>query len=217
MNAIIDISRVIASDSVVYPGDPPLRHHDICAVSQGDSFSLTAFSGWSSHLLTHVDASSHFLADGASLDAVPLARFLGRCVVVEVAGDRVEARDVMGAGVGRGGTVLFKTRNSAIPTNAPFREDHAHISPEAAQAAAELGLNMVGFDYIDVERGGDSDYPVHNTLLRAGVLILEGLDLSPVAAGEYGFSALPLRIERANGAPVRAVLFADSLTGHGAG
>lgn len=207
MAAIIDISRTIAPGAVVFPGDEAPGRHPLYAIADGAPFNLTALTGFSTHLLTHVDVPAHFLAAGATLDAVPLERFVGRCVVVEVTGACVEAADMTRSGVGRGDTILFKTANSALPTTAPFRDDHVYISVAAARMAADIGVNMVGFDYIDIERHGDDGFPVHHALLGAGVLILEGLDLSAVCAGTYGFSALPLKIADADGAPVRAVLF----------
>ncbi|HET9772333.1 MAG TPA: cyclase family protein, partial [Acidimicrobiia bacterium] len=55
----------------------------------------------------------------------------------------------------------------------------------------------------------DTDsYPVHRTLLGAGVVIVEGLDLTAVAPGSYELVCLPLRITGGDGAPARAVLIA---------
>jgi arylformamidase len=56
-----------------------------------------------------------------------------------------------------------------------------------------------------VDRTGAADFPVHQVLLGAGVVIVEGLDLSEVPAGEYEMTCLPLRIV-ADGSPARVIL-----------
>ena len=67
-------------------------------------------------------------------------------------------------------------------------------------------MNLAGIDTPSVDRHGDGAFPIHRTLLGAGVLILEGLELAAVAPGHYQLIALPLKIARADGSPVRAVL-----------
>jgi arylformamidase len=61
-------------------------------------------------------------------------------------------------------------------------------------------------DYLSVERFREPGAPAHHTLLGHGIVVVEGLDLSQVSAGEYELICLPLRIADADGAPARAVL-----------
>ncbi|MDX6645162.1 MAG: arylformamidase, partial [Miltoncostaeaceae bacterium] len=70
------------------------------------------------------------------------------------------------------------------------------------------GVRLVGIDYLSVAAPSDPA-PAHLALLRAGAVILEGLDLRAVAPGPYRLVCLPLRIEGADGAPARAVLIRD--------
>lgn len=72
-------------------------------------------------------------------------------------------------------------------------------------------MNLVGIDYLSIDRYGDEDYPAHRALLEANVLILEGADLADVAPGPYTLVALPLKIAGADGSPVRAILLAGHL------
>ena len=105
--------------------------------------------------------------------------------------------------------VLLKTRNSAFWANARgrFREDFTYIAPDAARALVGRGVRLVGIDYLSVERFGSKDFETHMTLLSKGVVILEGLDLSGVAAGAYELLCLPLvAAGDGDGAPARALL-----------
>jgi len=87
-----------------------------------------------------------------------------------------------------------------------FQEDHLYISRDAATYVAQAGLKLVGFDYISVDRYGSADFPAHHALLEAGVVIVEGLDLSEVEPGEYDMTCLPLRVAGGDGAPARVIL-----------
>jgi arylformamidase len=202
---IIDISRPIDADAVVYPGDPSPETVKLCEPGADAPCNITALNGWTTHFLTHVDPPRHFIPDGDTLDDIPLGRFIGRTVVVEAQGDAVLASDIPAGRNLEGLNLLFRTRNSADEFVA-FNEDHVYVSAEAAEVAVERGVNLVGIDYIGIDRYGDESYPVHNALLSAGVLILEGLDLSAAEPGDYTLIALPLSIAGGDGSPVRAVL-----------
>jgi arylformamidase len=108
------------------------------------------------------------------------------------------------AGVKR---VLFRTRNSNLWADS-FHQDFTHLLPEAAQKLAELGVRLVGADYLSVERFHSPDHRTHLTLLANEIVILEGLDLHEVPPGEYELICLPLKIAAGtgDGAPARAIL-----------
>jgi arylformamidase len=68
------------------------------------------------------------------------------------------------------------------------------------------GVELVGIDYLSIEQFHSGHHMSHRILLERSVVILEGLDLSVPAPGEYELICLPLRIEGCDGAPARAVL-----------
>jgi arylformamidase len=87
-----------------------------------------------------------------------------------------------------------------------FQEDFVYLTPDAATCLVQVGIKLVGIDYLSIERFGSKDFGAHHALLGAGVVIIEGLDLSEVEAGEYDLTCLPLRIAGADGSPARVVL-----------
>ncbi len=202
-NEFIDISRTISPGALVYPGDPPILAHSFCTIGPDCPYNLTQL-GWTTHILTHIDAPRHFLANGPSLDDLPLRRFMGMSRVIEVEGDAVLPQHIP-PGV-EGMNLLFKTRNSERWNPHEFDASHVYISREAAETMVESRVNLAGIDYLSVDRAADAEYPAHHSLLGGNVLILEGIDLSHVEPGAYHLLALPLRIERGDGSPVRAVL-----------
>jgi arylformamidase len=69
-----------------------------------------------------------------------------------------------------------------------------------------VGIKLVGWDYLSLEKFGSRDFPSHHALLGAGVLVVEGLDLSQVEPGEYELTCLPLKLAGGDGAPARVIL-----------
>ena len=103
--------------------------------------------------------------------------------------------------------MLFKTRNSNIWAGGgeQFQEDFVALSPGAAGYLVELGIKLVGIDYLSIAPFKEST-PTHKILLEAGVTVLEGLNLFKVPAARYTLYCLPLKIEGVDGAPARAIL-----------
>ena len=203
----IDVSVPLRSGMVHWPGDPPasitraldMNHGAACNVSQ---LSLGAHTG------THMDAPVHFFSNGAGIDTMPLDATIGPARVLAIADPTaVTVAELQTQHIARGERILFKTRNSARSwVNDLFIEDFVYIAHEAAQYLAQIGVQIVGVDYLSVG-GYHIDGPeTHHALLGAGIWIIEGLDLSAIAPGTYDLICLPLRILGADGSPARAVL-----------
>ena len=102
---------------------------------------------------------------------------------------------------------LFKTANSKLwAARDDFYEDFVFLTPVAAKFLVQMGVKLVGVDYLSVEAYHAQGGPAHVALLGAGVVILEGLNLADVPPGDYELIALPLKIAGADGAPGRAIL-----------
>ena len=102
--------------------------------------------------------------------------------------------------------MIFKTRNSYLWNRKEFVEDFVYITPGAARALVEEGIKVVAIDYLSVEKFGVEEPETHLTFLRAGTLIIEGLDLREVEPGDYEMICLPLKVKDGDGAPARVVL-----------
>jgi arylformamidase len=128
--------------------------------------------------------------------------------VVVVNADRISAAVLERVGLEKGTKrVLFSTRNSDCWKSGPcaFARDFVAVSADGARWLVDHGVRLVGVDYLSVAPFGHSA-PVHRCLLQAGVIIVEGLNLSGIPAGGYQLVCLPLNIVGADGAPARAIL-----------
>jgi arylformamidase len=202
-----DISVSITPTLVTYPGDPAIRIDPYSRIAAGDDANVTALS-FGSHTGTHVDAARHFIEGGQTVDELPLDRLVGPVEVVHV-DEEVRAigeSELREAGLVAATRVLLRTRNSALWGEDGFREDFAHLTADGARYLVELGVGLVGIDYLSVEAFESEDMPAHRTLLGREVVILEGVDLRGVPAGRYELLCLPLKLAGLDGAPARAVL-----------
>lgn len=185
---IHDISRGLLA-SPLYPGDPAPRLDRLQQMEFGDVYNLTSVS-MCLHTGTHLDAPRHFLPDGEDVTAIPLERVVGECSVVELQGP------VLGADVE---DLLPRIKNRRL-----LIKGDAWLTPSAAFVLSELDL--IGSELPSVAPP-EIVGAVHRQLLGEGTLLLENLDLSAVKPGTYFLVAAPVKIEGAEGAPVRAFLF----------
>jgi len=190
---------------VVYEGDPPVVVSPALSLDRGDPANVSRLT-LGSHTGTHVDAPRHFIAGAAPIDAAPLDVLMGPARVVAWPSGPIGPAAVAAAGVAGERRVIFKTGNSALWDAPGFVRDYQSLTLEAADALVQAGVALVGIDYLSIEAFGARGHPVHHRLLEAGVIILEGLDLSAVGPGRYELVCLPLRIRDGDGAPARALL-----------
>lgn len=205
--AWIDVSVALRTGMVHWPDNPPVRIERALDIDHGDAANVSEIS-MGAHTGTHMDGPLHFVRQGAGLDEMPMDATIGSARVIEVGDpESVKPADLDPHGLQGGERVLFKTRNSARRwPSENFIEDFVYVSKEAALYLADRGIRTVGVDYLSVGGFRKDGVETHRALLEAGIWVIEGLDLSGVEPGEYELVCLPLKIERSDGAPSRAIL-----------
>jgi arylformamidase len=205
---IYDVTVPIRAGMPVYEGDPGVNIEAWSSLTKGNSANVS-FLHFGAHTGTHVDAPAHFIEGARKIDALSLEALIGVARVVRVPDDVNEIDSDFLAGCDLNGVkrILFHTRNSSF-WNEGFRKDYTHLLPEAAAKLVELGVTLVGTDYLSIEKFHSGHHRTHLTLLSQGVIIVEGLNLSDVPAGDYELICLPLRLAEGagDGAPARVVL-----------
>ncbi len=81
---LIDLSHTLDSNIPIYPGDPTFSCCPFITIAK-DGVNVHQIS-MGSHSGTHVDAPSHFVENGQSVDVIPLDRFVGRAIVIDLTG-----------------------------------------------------------------------------------------------------------------------------------
>lgn len=206
---IYDVTFPISNETPVYEGDPSVKIEVANSIEKGDAANVTSLC-FGAHTATHVDAPNHFIEGTRKIADLELEKLIGFARVVELDESvlAIEPEHLPNLeGIER---ILFKTRNSRF-WNEPekgFRKDFTYISPEAARCLADAEIKLVGIDYLSVEKFGSEDFATHITLLEKEIVIVEGLDLREIEAGDYEIICLPLKIlsETGDGAPARTIL-----------
>jgi len=192
---------------LVWEGDPKVSIQSVATVAK-DGVMLSHFS-LGSHTGTHIDAPSHFLADGDTLDKIPLEKLIGKCRVVDLttlSHEEIQVADLLNLKIAKGDRILFKTGNFRLLRSSTFPKTYISLSLAAAEFLVKKRVLLVGTDFLSIEKKGNPGHPVHKMLLSCGVINLEGLDLSKVSAGAYKMICLPMHIIGVDGAPARVVL-----------
>jgi HAD superfamily hydrolase (TIGR01509 family) len=209
-----DITAVLSDKLPVYGGaEPGVTISAHSSMERGDrcNVSLVTFG---SHNGTHADMPKHFIDDGETCETMPLGAFFGSARVLDLrpflqGRKQVEVGDLLPFDIQPHEIIILNMGNSHLMREPAFTRDYVSVSREAASYLADLPIKTVGVDYLSIEKPGGTGFSVHQRLLGKGIAILEGLVLDgppEVYQGRYLLSALPLKLPKGDGSPVRAVL-----------
>ncbi len=203
--ATYDISRPLRWGMAVWPGDQPFEHNWTMRIAGGASVNVSAIT-LSVHTGTHADAPSHVDDAGRGVDELPLDAYLGPATVIERRGvESLALDDLAGLDLDRTERLLIKTETSEVDAQT-WPERFLTLGPELAELLGERGVRLVGLDTPSVDPQQSKTLGAHHALAHQGIVHLENLWLRNVPPGDYWLSALPLRLEGLDAAPVRAAL-----------
>jgi arylformamidase len=205
---IFDLSVGISPTLPVWPGNPGIEIARVQNMDKGDHANVSKLA-LGAHTGTHVDAPVHFINGAAGVDTLPLEVLVGPAVLIDLPNVKaVTAPDLEGAQIPAGTErLLIKTHNSTYWANGDteFHTDFAGVADDAAHWLVEHKVKLVGVDYLSVAPWKQST-PTHRTQLEAGVVVVEGLNLSAIQPGQHSFTCLPMKIVGSDGAPARAII-----------
>lgn len=205
----IDVSVSVSSDLPCWPGSPDVQFERSLDLDKGDIATDTTLR-FSVHTGTHVDAPSHFIKGGNTVNQLNLDVLMGEAYVA-VFPDEVESitADLLNNLPLPDQTrrLLLRTRNSHFwkTKGSEFQTNFVGLTADAGQWIVDQGIELIGIDYLSVQRYFDGP-ETHQILLRANVIIIEGLDLTSVSQGIYELICLPLKLQGLEGAPARTIL-----------
>jgi arylformamidase len=210
---IWDISRTLSNDLAEWPGDEPCRFRLTREKTKGGSVNLGAIS-MSVHNGTHADALFHFDTNGKSIEQAPLETYLGRATVVDLIQaflDKekhlITIEDLLPTAEAIAATSRLLVKTGRWSDSTVFPDKIPVIAADVPAWLQKNGVKLLGLDLPSVDEIDSKSLQNHHALARAGIAIVESLDLSDVAPGIYQFAALPLKIAGGDGAPMRAILW----------
>jgi len=202
-----DISLAIEPGLPTWPGSAGFRVHSTSQISAGDSANVSVVE-LDVHTGTHVEGPLHFIDGGAPVDAFPLEQFVGPARVVHVDGEAVTADALDALGIEADPPrLLIRTANSERWARGwgPFDQVFVSLTTDGARWIGDRRFVLAGIDHLSLQQFGN-DGETHRVLMRAGVAILEGLNLDGVEPGVYTLVAAPVRLIGTEAAPARALL-----------
>jgi arylformamidase len=202
---IHDISPLVDERIAVWPGDTPYAAKDLLKIEEGASVHLSTVT-LSCHTGAHADAPGHYVKGAEGIDAVPLERYIGPCLLVDVRPEDHAVRPADLAGADLAGAERLLLRTGCIRDRTAFPGPLTCLTVELVDLLAAHRIVLVGLDSPSVDRFDSKDLPVHKALYRHGISNLESLALDGVPPGRYELIALPLRLKGRDASPVRAVL-----------
>lgn len=205
---VIDISRTIQVDMEMYPGDAGPQITNVSGLDEGDSYNISRIT-LGTHTGTHVDPPLHLIHEGAGIDRLPMNTLVGNARVLDLSSiyRPIEAGDI--GPVEAGGIILLKGGpDNSGDSGGSGASCGVYLSAACARYLVDIGIKTIGTDAISIG-ALDEEYEVHHTLLDAGIVVIEGLEMPDVEAGDYFLVCLPLKIANGDGGPARAVLIKE--------
>jgi len=201
---IHDISMLLNKETAEWPGDTPFEFQVNWSKEESGSVNVGKLIT-STHIGTHIDAPFHFDEHGEKVHELSLENYVTEALVIHVDGkNHIYRKDIEKIEVGHAKAVLFRT--SAWDNRKKFPESIPSFDLDIVEWMVEQGIILFGVDLPSVDSINSKDLPMHHALNGAGRYILEGLVLDNVEEGSYELIALPMKIEGADGSPVRAIL-----------
>jgi arylformamidase len=209
MSKLIDVSMRLSPSTPTMPGEAAFEIEPLRRLESGDPFSSSRLA-MGTHTGTHVDAPRHVLTSGVAVDELPLEILVGKARVVEIpVRGPIGRADLESLDLRDDLRVLIKTHMSGHLHNGSLAAagESVALTADAAAYLVQAGIKLVGLDSLSIEDHGRlSADGAHAQLLSAGVVVVEGLDLTDASAGEYELYCLPLAIAQGDGAPARVLL-----------
>ncbi|WP_286828164.1 MULTISPECIES: arylformamidase [Kordiimonas] len=208
MTRIYDISQTIRPGIPVWPGDRDFALNRTWNIEPGCPVNVSELV-MSTHTGSHADSRLHFDDKGVDCAETPLDAYIGPATLIDLSaevpsGGLVEPRHLEGKLPARVERVLIKLFDR-FPHEG-WDPKFPAMHPDSIQLLADRGCKLIGLDVPSLDPQDSKTLDAHFKVDATGMAILEGLVLDNVPTGDYELIALPLKIEGADGSPVRAVL-----------
>lgn len=201
---LIDISMNLNNKTPAWPGDAPFHYKLTMSIEETGSVNIGQFTA-SNHTGTHIDAPFHYDNEGLKVADLPPERFIGEALVINMENKKVISKEDLQSFQFNGVTkVLFRTMS--WEDRKQFPQSYTVINEDVAEFLYDKGVDLIGVDTPSVDPETSKELPAHHSLYNYDLLILEGLQLDHVAPGAYELMAFPLKMDEADGSPVRAIL-----------
>jgi kynurenine formamidase len=208
---IADLTHTISPNMPVYPGTEQPVFITGCSID-GNGFLEKQITMYS-HTGTHIDAPAHLINNSKTLDQMSIGHFYGKAYLLNLTNTEVQTIGIEELkphkeSLKQSEFLLIYTQWSRYWGTEKYFSDYPVLTVEAARWLNRFGLKGLGFDTISVDKPDSKEFPIHKVFLQNDTIIIENLaNLETLTCRHFYFSCFPLRFEKADGSPVRAVAF----------
>ncbi|MBS4172644.1 arylformamidase [Bacillus sp. FJAT-49736] len=200
----IDISQPLTNNIAVWPGDTPFHYEVEVTKEQSGSVNIGKVI-MSVHTGTHIDAPFHFDTNGGKVKDLDISIYVGNARIIDVSHlNKIGAKELEDYDLEGVSRLLLKTKTTSTPTI--FPNSIPVFCSDLGPYLHQIGVKLFGVDVPSVDPLDSKDLETHHALFDNGVHILENVVLDEIHPGDYYLVALPLKIEEADGSPVRAII-----------
>jgi arylformamidase len=203
---IVDLSQYYEDGMPIFPGLPDPSFKPIAKVEE-DGYAMSEYH-LLNHIGTHVDAPSHQIAGGDTLDEIGLDRLVTDAVTVDVSArkpgplTRAELEPHL-AKIRAGDIVFLFSDNGRNWGSEAYWTGWSYPDAEATQALVERGISAIGFDGPSADPVDTTTYELHRLWLGAGRMIIENATNLDQLPERSQVVVAPLKVRHANGGPAR--------------
>lgn len=210
----VDLTLTISETIPTFPGSPEPQFISWSTLKD-DGYNMELLF-LSSHTGTHMDAPFHFVNGGAKIHEIPIGRFWGDGLLIRTGKEKnqtitkrdLQAYESENGKIPAGCSVFIHTGWQKYLKKKNYFAENPGLSESAAKHLISREVNLVGIDSPSIDRGNNLQFPVHKTLSKNNLLIVENLaNLDKISKSRFNFIIMPLKLQGATGSPVRAVVF----------
>lgn len=195
-----DLTRLISPGMPVYPGDPAVCFRTHAEYAE-HGYRVTEVT-LGTHTGTHLDAPAHFLPEGVGVEALPLTALVGPARVANLHDPQLT--------VAPGERLLLRSGWSAHWSEPEYFERFPGLPEDLAERLAAAPAALVGLETPSLHPDADIDARLHQRLLGAGVVIVEGLVGLMELPERIFLAALPLPLQGLDGSPCRVIALLET-------
>lgn len=208
---VIDLSHIIKTNMTTYTKDEKPEIYNIATIEK-DGFNEKSLNIYT-HTGTHIDAPSHMINKGKTIDEFNINEFIGIAIIIDISSIKeVTLKEIMKYEdkIINCDFLILKTGYEKYWGTKEYFNNYPSLTEEAAKWICDFNLKGIGIDAISIDKFDSIDFEIHNIILSRGKLIIENLtNLDIINREEFTLVATPLKIEDGDGSPVRAVAITD--------
>lgn len=215
---IVDLSYSITEDIISWPGYPQPSLKDVLSITK-EGYRAGHIS-FMSHTGTHIDAPSHTLKGGLSLDELPISNYFGKAVLINLHNlERyIEIGDLLphAEQIEKSKFVVLYCGHQHLWGKKDYFYHYPVLSKETTNWLCQFNLYGIGIDTFSVDPIDTKTSINHRILASKNMIVIENLanlhiveELTTQSSGMFELSVFPIKFPTSDGAPVRAVGFID--------